>query len=76
MTDEQALLKAQSIWGPNVTVAHDRNLGKLARECYMVIAWDEKDRCEVVASTYSWERSKDQPTSWESLFASVQEVAK
>jgi hypothetical protein len=72
MTDAQALFKAQRIWGPVVTVCHDVNFGKLARECYMVLAWDTNDRCEVVASVYSYASSNDKPVSWEALFASVQ----
>lgn len=76
MTDEQALLKAQSIWGPNVCVCHDKCLGKSAREYYMAMVCDESGRWEIVARAYYWASSNDQPISWEAMFASVQEVAK
>lgn len=75
MTDEQALLKAQSIWGPNVNVCHDKCLGRSAREHYMAMVCDERTtKWEIVAQVYYWASAKDMaPVSWEAMFASVQE---
>lgn len=78
MTDEQALFQAQRIWGPRVSLERLVSFGFFRRQNLFAMLWldDERTKCVGVASVTSYSSLDEPPASWESLFASVQEVAK
>lgn len=77
MTDEQALFKAQRIWGPTISLIRETSVGFWRKEACLAMLWTaDRSSAEVVACSLSYASCKDAPASWEAMFASVQAVAK
>lgn len=68
MTDQQALAKAQSIWGPNVSLSRDFSIGFWEKNQVFALVWSQdKAHCRTVASAFSY--GSDPAVTWEAMFA-------